>query len=75
MEIVKVYQDAEHANRAEIERHTNKKTYIDDTATHVLYRVVFYADYDHSFIYHVVCFETLSEAEKHISEYPFFKEV
>ena len=73
MEIVKTYKGA--GNTATIEKHKNRPAYQGDKIRATLYRVVFTANHDHDFIYHVVCFETLSEAEKHISEYPFFKEV
>lgn len=73
MKIIKVYTGA--GNTATIEKHTGRPAFKGDRVKADLYRVIFAADHDHGFIYHVVCFETLKEATNHISEYKFFEEV
>ena len=71
MSIIKTYKGGD--NTAIIERYPRKKAYSGDKYPSTLYRVVFSADYDNNFIYHVVCFETLKDATAHVAEYPFFE--
>lgn len=73
MRICKEYKGM--GNTAMIEKHWNRPAFEGDKVKADIYRVVFYANHDQDFIYHVTCFETLEEAENHVKEYPFFEEV
>ena len=72
MRVVKTYEGE--GCSAVIEKHTNRPAFKGDKVKADLYRVIFKADHDNGFIYHVVCFETLEEATGHVAEYKFFKE-
>lgn len=72
MRVVKTYNGE--GCTATIEKHTNRPAFKGDKVKADRYRVIFKADYDYDFVYHVVCFETLKEATEHVAEYKFFKE-
>jgi len=71
--ILKIYKGL--GNTAKIEVYHGKQAFKGDRIKADTYRVVFSQDFEGGFIYHVTCFESFEEAEKHISEYPFFEAV
>ena len=71
--IVEIYKGL--GNTAKIEKITGKKAFLDDKLKKDTYRVIFSQDFEGNFVYHVICFETLKEAQSHVAEYPFFVKV